>query len=208
MDFSPPFLCFRCRKNRDTESTWPTKGKEQVMLLAGGLFCRSRWEMMPADLCPLLKSLLGWGWSAAGGQTPKGQGGEWGNCLGSHKIWEVFAQDFWSATSRGLGRSYLVAHHSREGTPQAVYIRGAIGATVLLDFPAAFQRKASLGWILVPSRARQAGVDTVSGAELGEGKSWIKWWPCKMIRAETCLALGDGGKAVILLQLSDKWIYL
>lgn len=66
-----PFLCFRCRKTRDTESTWRTKGKEQVMLLAGGLFCRSRWEMMPADLCPLLKPLLGWGWSAAGGQTPR-----------------------------------------------------------------------------------------------------------------------------------------
>lgn len=68
-----------------------------------------------------------------------------------------------------------MAHHSREGTPQAVYVHGATGATVLLDFPAAFQRKASLGWILVPSRARQAGLDTVSGAELGEGKSWIKW---------------------------------
>lgn len=72
------------------------------------------------------------------------------------------------------GRSYKVAHHSREGTPHSTYICGPTGATVLICFPAAFQRKASLGWLLVPSRPRQARLDTVSGAGLGEKKSWTK----------------------------------
>jgi len=69
----------------------------------------------------------------------------------------------------------MVACHSREDTPHAVYVCGAMGATALLSFPAAFQRKASLGWLLVPSRARQARLHRVAGAGLGEGKSWIQW---------------------------------
>lgn len=54
-------------------------------------------------------------------------------------------------------------------------------------FPCCFPKKASLEWLLAPSRAKQARWDIVSGAGLGEGKSWIKWWWCKMLRAETCL---------------------
>lgn len=121
------FLCFICRKSKDT------KGKEQVMLLVGGSCAAltGRW-------CPQISACwMGWGWCVAGGQTPKGQGGRWGNCLGCHMLWEVHAQDFWSATEGGLdvsGKSYMVVHHSKGGTPNAVYVCGAIGATVLLDF--------------------------------------------------------------------------
>lgn len=72
------FLCLRCRKAKDTESSWHSKGK--------GWQLRLRHD-----------ALLGWVWCAAGGQAPEGQGGQGGN---HHKIWEVYGQGFWW---RGLG---------------------------------------------------------------------------------------------------------
>lgn len=43
------------------------------MLLAGGKLGSSLWDVMPAGLCPWLRSVPGWGQGAAGGQTPKGK---------------------------------------------------------------------------------------------------------------------------------------
>lgn len=131
-----PFY-FRCRKTKDIDSTWHTKGKEQVTLLAGESCAdlTGRW-------CPQISACcMGWGWCAAGGQTSKGQGGQWENCLGCHKLWEVYAQDFGSATEGGLdisGKPYIVAYHSKGGTTHAVYVCGVRGATVLLDFKEKF----------------------------------------------------------------------
>lgn len=74
------FLCFRCRKAKETESSWH-KGKG--------------WQVEPVQLWLEDDAFLGWVWCAAGGQAPKGQGGQRGYY---HKIWEVYGQDFWSGT--------------------------------------------------------------------------------------------------------------
>lgn len=84
----------------------------------------------------------------------KGQGGQWGN------------SDFWSGQGLNIsGRSYVMDHCSREGTQHAVHVL-CYRTAALPDFPAAFQIKDALGWLLATSMISRAG--------LGAGKSCIK----------------------------------
>lgn len=80
----------------------------------------------------------------------------------------MYAHDFWSASGGELdvsGRVYMVARHSKEGTLQAVYVCGATGAMVLIDFPAAFQRKASgMAFSSQQGQAGQVGHSFRSGS--------------------------------------------